>query len=122
MSQNSRVGTEDGLSVGPTSTAKMECKVNKIEDLNDLKIQISVESNEETKKHQLGSKPFKPKHQVNLSQRASQQGQMTFKSSCKPSMFIDKTDISYANSTTNGGKGRIANHQMLNRDLVSNGP
>ena len=47
---------------------------------------------------------------------------MTFKSTNKPSMFIDKTDISYANSTTSGGKGRFPNHQMLNRDLVSNGP
>ena len=62
VSQNSRVGnaatTEDGLSIGATSPAKMEGKVNEIGDLNQLKIQISVESNEESKKQQLDMQPF----------------------------------------------------------------
>ena len=62
VSQNSRGGnaatTEDGLSIGATSPAKMESKVNEIGDLNQLKIQISVESNEESKKQQLDMQPF----------------------------------------------------------------
>ena len=47
---------------------------------------------------------------------------MTFKSNSKKNMFIDKKDISYANSTTGVLKNRITSTQILNRDLVSNGP
>ena len=47
---------------------------------------------------------------------------MTFKSNTKKNTFIDKKDISYANSTTGGLKNRITSTQILNKDLVSNGP
>ena len=41
--------TDDGFSMGATSPARNEGKANELRELNDLKIQISVESNEEAK-------------------------------------------------------------------------
>ena len=41
--------TDDGLSMGATSPTRIEGKANELRELNDLKIQISVESNEEAK-------------------------------------------------------------------------
>ena len=119
--------TEGGVSTGAMSPVKFDVKGLDIAEMNDLQVQISLESKEEKDDKMVGkqSHKLKPQAKGSLTFKVSQQGhhaQKAHKINTLNKGMVNPNDISHAYSTTSGFKNiKNKSKEFLNRDLLSGG-